>query len=197
MSDMVPDEVEAPERPRRLLDNAPSLLVLRQIGCECERPTSSAGDFGHHRVDAGPVDVDDANRCALPRETERARAAHAGGCGSHDADLVLQAHVCGPPGSWFLRDPPCRAARALDWRLVHTPSRVCSLVGWPQLPKWPPWPDASLGCSLRSARRGCNRHAIGEGAWPFRAQRQPACVCLWYGRPQSEDSLGTVQFPCS
>src|SRR5690349_982097 len=93
MPDMVPHEIESAERPRRLLDDAPRFLVLRQIGRECERPTPSAGDFGHHRLDAGPVDVDDANGCTLPREAERARAAHAGGGGRYDADLVLQAHV--------------------------------------------------------------------------------------------------------
>src|SRR5262245_33258110 len=119
---MVPDEVDPAKRPRRLLDNAPRLLVLRQIGREREGTASCAGDLGHHRLDAGLVDVDDTDRGTLLREAQGTRAAHAGRGRCHDADLVLQAHFCGPPrsgvpgssamGSWTPSDAagvvPCR-----------------------------------------------------------------------------------------
>src|SRR5215510_10789685 len=173
MSDMVPDEVEAAERPRRLLDNAPRLLLLRQIGRECERATSSAGDFGHHRLGSGPVDVDDANRCTLLREAQGTRAAHAGGCGCHDADLVLQAHLCGPPRSWVPPRSPCRAAR--PWMLAP-PAGLLARSGGPGLGG----PAAELGAghgSLRSPPRGCNRQADGVEQRPSCAKpRPPASV---------------------
>src|SRR5262249_56937867 len=94
MSHMVPDEVEPTEGPRRLLDDAPRLRIVGEIGGDCDRPPSGAGDWGPHRLGTRPVDVDDSNGRTLLRKAQGTRASHAGSGSCHDADLVLQAH-CG------------------------------------------------------------------------------------------------------
>ena len=92
MADVVPDEVEAAECPRRLLHDPPRVLVAGEIRNDRMRPPARGRDFGDNRLDSGAVDVDHADCRAFAGKTHRARAPHAGGRSRHDPDLVLQAH---------------------------------------------------------------------------------------------------------
>ena len=50
----------------------------------------------HHRIGTITVDIHHTHRAAFLRKTQCPRAAHAGGCGRDEADLVCQSHVLLP-----------------------------------------------------------------------------------------------------
>ena len=92
MADMVPDEIKSAERIGRAADDLAGERVLPQVAGQRDRLAAGVGDLLRHRIGAGLVQVDDADRRALLRKAKRAGTAHARRRRGDNADLVCQPH---------------------------------------------------------------------------------------------------------